>query len=245
MNLKSITANSDKGPHLNINEDKVFYNLKDNLFMILDGFGGSGVGDIAVTDIANDIDKMYGNLTVDLDSTLPFFYSAKYLLEVNALVNAIISSNEILYKKNMTKEFSRRAGASAIVATIADSILSFISIGTCRVYLIRESRIEKILTEDSLEFLSDSNTSQNYKLIPSNAFGLYPDLNYQVREVRVQKGDKFLFLTDGVYSKLRDEELKDIANNKNTTTQNRIDEIFELSNSRGNLDNQSCLFLEY
>lgn len=145
----------------------------------------------------------------------------------------------------MTKEFSRRAGASSVIATVADSILSIISIGTCRAYLIRESRIEKIFTEDSFELLSDSNTDQTNKLIPSNAFGLYPDLNYQVKEIRLKKGDKYLFLTDGVYSKIRDEELKDIFSNENISTQKRIDETFELSNSRGNLDNQSCLLLEY
>lgn len=245
MNLKSITAYSDKGPHLNINEDKAFYNLKDNLYILLDGFGGSGVGDVAVNEIVSNIDKMYTSLSLDPDSTLPFYYSAKYLLEVNALINAILSTNEKIYKQNMSKEFSRRAGASSIIATVADSILSIVNIGSCRAYLIRESRIQKIFTEDSFELLSDSNIDKSHKLIPSNALGLYPDINYQVKEIRLQKGDKFIFITDGVYAKLRDEELKDIFSNENLSSQKRVDTVFELSNTRGNIDNQSCLLLEY
>lgn len=245
MKLKTITMNTDKGPYLNINEDNAFYNIKKELFIILDGFGGSGVGDETTNNLVKEIDKFYGTITDDIDATLPFFYSAKYLLETNALLNSILSSAKKLYESNMTKDFARRGGASGILASKCDSILNLVSIGNCRAYLMRESNIVKLFCEESFESLSDSSVELCHKSMPINAFGLYPDLSYQVKEVRISEGDKFLFVTDGVYTKLREEELKNTFSNENKKTQDRILEIFELSNKRGNLDNQTCMLLEF
>lgn len=245
MNLKTITMNTDKGPHLNINEDNAFYNIEKELFMVLDGFGGSGVGDETTDVLTKEINEFYGTITNDIDATLPFFYSAKYLLETNALLNSILSSAKKLYEKNMSKEFSQRGGASGILASKYDSILNIVSIGNCRAYLLRESNISKLFCEESFESLSDSSVELSHKSMPTNAFGLYPDLSCQVKEVRISEGDKFLFITDGVYTKIREEELKNTFSNENKSTQDRILEIFELSNKRGNLDNQTCMLLEF
>ena len=45
IQLKEYVALSSQGPFLQINEDMVDVDLSNNLFMLLDGFGGSGVGD--------------------------------------------------------------------------------------------------------------------------------------------------------------------------------------------------------
>ena len=45
IELKSYGLLSHQGPHLNLNEDYVEVDLANNLFMVIDGFGGSNIGE--------------------------------------------------------------------------------------------------------------------------------------------------------------------------------------------------------
>lgn len=245
MKIKSVTTHSDQGPYLKVNEDRVFYDIEKKIFAILDGFGGSGIGDKLTKNFEHELKEIYQNITLDKDATLPFFYSSRYLLEANALINSILSINEKMFKENMSKKSSERGGASAIMIAMSQNILNFVGVGNCRAYLIRESNIHKIILEDSFEFLSSSVNKLHLKSIPSNAFGLYSDVNYQVKEIKHKSGDKFIITTDGLYSNLRDEEFKNIFINENISSKERIESAFSLSNERGNMDNQSCMLLEF
>lgn len=44
MKLKSYAAKTHQGPYLEINEDGYEFDFENELYMILDGFGGSGIG---------------------------------------------------------------------------------------------------------------------------------------------------------------------------------------------------------
>ena len=46
MNLKTFSAESSPGPFLQVNEDAYDFDLINEVFLLLDGFGGSGVGDV-------------------------------------------------------------------------------------------------------------------------------------------------------------------------------------------------------
>ena len=83
------------------------------------------------------------------------------------------------------------------------------------------------------------------KNIPLSGFGLFPELHYQVREVRVSEGDQVIFLTDGVYGRLESQEIMSSIQKFSINTKIKIKELFELANNRGNLDNQTCMILEF
>ena len=57
--------------------------------------------------------------------------------------------------------------------------------------------------------------------------------------------DKVLLMTDGVYARLDEAELNSILSRPSVSVKNKIDELFDMSNSRGNLDSQSCMILEF
>lgn len=245
MELVNFSAESHQGPFLNVNEDSFAFDFDNEIFMIFDGYGGSNIGDKAVNDLQKNISKFYQNFIVDRDSTLPFFYSPKYLLEANALINAALFSHHGLYKENLTKDVSQRAGASGIIAVKSESIVSILHTGNCRAYLVRRGHIVPIFTDDSFQFLTRDRFESHLKNVPLSGFGLFPDLHYQVREVRVNKGDKIVFVTDGVYGRLENEEIESSIRKDTLNIKVKIQELFELSNARGNLDNQTCMILEF
>ena len=105
MNLKTFSAESSPGPFLQVNEDAYDFDLINEVFLLLDGFGGSGVGDVCVTNLKQNIKSFYTKFCADPDATMPFFYSPKYLLEGNAIVNSLLHAHDQLYKDNLKKEF--------------------------------------------------------------------------------------------------------------------------------------------
>lgn len=245
MKLKSFTAQSDQGPFLQINEDAYDFDIENDLFMLFDGFGGVGCGDIAVTQLKENIKKFYTQITADPDSTLPFFYSPKYLIEGNALVNAMLYTHDSLVRENFKKEIALRAGASGIFAAKAESVLTLSSVGNCIAYLYRRGSLKKIFIEDSFKFLSNDDYESHLKTMPLSGFGLFPDLYYQVKEIRLFEDDKVLLMTDGAYGRLNEDEIRDIISNPKIENKSKITELFSLSNSRGNMDNQSVMILEF
>ena len=123
--------------------------------------------------------------------------------------------------------------------------MTFVNIGNCRAYILRRGELTPIFTDDSFKFLAQDNFESHLKNIPLSAFGLFPDLHYQVREVRVTEGDKILMITDGVYGRVTEDELRACIAKYTLNIKHKIQELFSLANGRGNLDNQTCMVIEF
>lgn len=245
MYLKSINAQTEAGPVLQINEDGYDFDLNNHLYMLFDGFGGAGVGDRAVAKLKENLKKFFTKIAFDQNATLPFFFSPKFLIEGNALINSMLYCHELLYKDNLQKEVAQRGGSSAMLMVKSESILTLVSTGNCVAYIYRRGKLKKIFVEDSYLFLSDDDYDGHLKTIPLSGFGLFSDLYYQVKEVRIFEGDLVIAMSDGVYAKILEEELRDTLGRRNVNQKIKIQELLKLANERGNLDNQTAMILEF
>jgi len=245
IELKKFTYRTHQGPYLELNEDDVEVDLSNNLFMLFDGFGGSNSGDRAVRELKENIKKFYTKIGGDPDSTLPFYYSYKYLLEGNALLNSMHYAHKILKDQNGEKELSSRGGASAVIGALDDNILTISSTGNCMAYLFKEGHLEVIIPPDTISYFSYDHYQRHFHTAPLSGFGLFDDLHLTVREVKLAKGDAFVFLSDGVFSRLEKTELIFTLNKHNASDEEKIDDLFDMANERGNLDNQSALILQF
>lgn len=234
-----------QGPHLNLNEDLVEADLVNNLFMLIDGFGGSNIGDRAAMMIKDTLKRSYTKISVDPDATLPFFYSHKYLIEGNALINAFYNAHQNVTKENETKSLDNRGGGSVIAAAIAENILTMVSTGNCVAYLYRKGHLSLEVLPDSLSSLSRDSYQSHLHSVPMSGIGLFEDLHYTVRELKVSEGDVVIMLTDGAYSRLSMDEIKYTVEKNLESELDAIKELFKLSNDRGNLDNQSAIILQF
>lgn len=245
MELKSYAAKSHQGPYLQINEDGVEVDLLQKLYMVFDGFGGSHIGDKTVQFLKEQIKRFYGKIGGDPEATLPFFYSHKYLLEGNALINSMQYAHSLLKKENMAKPMHERGGASALVIVESENILTLVSTGNLSAWLYRRGKLSRLILPDSMETLASDMHERSFYTAPLSAFGLFDDLSLKTSELRAQEGDKLVVLTDGAYARLGEEELRYILERKMGSDLDRIQELFRLVNSRGNLDNQTCLLLNF
>lgn len=245
MRLKAYAAQTHQGPYLQVNEDGYDFDFENEMFMIFDGFGGSGIGDKAVETLKQEIKTFYTQISDDPNATMPLYYNPKNLLEGNAIINSIMNAHINLLKVNSEKPVNQRAGASSIIATKADSILILIGVGNCSAYHLRNGKISKLIHEDTFQYLSKDQFDLKFRTTPLNAVGMYPELGYQMKEVRLAEGDIVVLLTDGVYAHLNEDELLYILNKAAPDFQEKINSLLKLSNSRGNTDNQTAMILEF
>lgn len=245
MRLKSYAAQTHQGPYLQVNEDGYEFDFENNLFMIFDGFGGSGVGDQAIETLKSEIKSFYTNLSDDPNATMPLYYNPRNLLEGNAVLNSLMNAHNNLFKLNQQRPVNQRAGSSLIIAARAESVMVMVGVGNCCAYHYRQGHLSKIILEDSFKFLSKDKFDLKFRTLPMTALGMYPELGYQMREVRIIEGDKILMMTDGIYAHLSEEEILHHLNKPSSDSQQRLNSLLKLSNSHGNVDNQTAVILEF
>lgn len=245
IELKSYGMQSHQGPHLNLNEDLVEADLVNNLFMVVDGFGGSNIGDRAAMMIRDSLKRSYTKIAIDPEATLPFFYSHKYLIEGNALINALHNAHQVINRDNETKSLNSRGGGSVIALAVAENIVTLVSTGNCVAYLYRKGHLSIEVLPDSLANLSRDLYQSHLHSVPMSGVGLFEDLHYTVRELKITDGDIIILLTDGAYSRLSTDEIKYTIEKNLESELDAIKELFKLSNDRGNLDNQSAIVLQF
>lgn len=245
IELKSYGLLTHQGPHLNLNEDLAEADLVNNLFMLIDGFGGSNIGDRAAMIIRDSLKRSYTKIANDPESTLPFFYSHKYLIEGNALINALNVAHQNMTRENESKPMNNRGGGSVVSAALAENILTLVSTGNCGAYLYRKGHLTTEILPDSMRSLSRDRFTSHLHTVPFSGVGLFEDLHYQVKELKIADGDIILLLTDGVYARLLESEIKYTVEKFHENELEIIKELFKLSNDRGNLDNQSAIILQF
>lgn len=245
MRLKSYAAKTHQGPYLQVNEDGYDFDFENELYMIFDGFGGSGVGDKAVAKLKTEVKNFYSQISDDPNATMPLYYNPKNLLEGNAIINSLMNAHMNLLRSNQDVSVNKRAGASTVVAVKAESVLILVGVGNCAAYHFRQGNLTKVIHEDSFKYLSGDSTPSHFKNSPMNALGMYPELGPQVREIRISEGDKFLLVSDGVYNSVDEAEILYHLNKAAPDSQERINSLLKLSNTRGNLDNQTAMILEF
>jgi serine/threonine protein phosphatase PrpC len=245
MRLKAYAAQTHQGPYLQINEDVYDFDFENELFMVADGFGGSGIGDRAVDKLKNEIKSYYTQISDDPNATMPLYYNPRNLLEGNAILNSMMSAHQNLLRANSEKPVNQRAGASALVAVKAESLMVLVGVGNCCAYHFRKGVLSKVIVEDTFQFLSKDQFEPRFRTTPMNAFGMYQELGYQLKEVRLAEGDKIILLTDGVYAQINEEELLYTLNKSSPDANERVNSLLKLSNSRGNTDNQTAMILEF
>lgn len=245
VEIKSYFAKSDQGPYLNVNEDGVAVDLSNKLFMLFDGFGGANIGDETVSLLKDTIRRFFARIGGDPDSTLPFYYSPKFLLEANALINSIHYAHTLVKKSNEEKNLSNRGGASGIMALLSNNILTSISTGNCFSCLSRHGRTYHINRPDCFDPIFEDFSANHLYTTPLSGFGLFDDIHLQIEEIRLLPGDTFLAFSDGVYSRINDDDIKYFLSQPDLSNREKMEELFSLANKRGNLDNQSGILVRF
>lgn len=245
IRLKKYAAQTFQGPFFNINEDDYDVDIEKNLFCVFDGFGGSGIGDQGVALLKQSINRFFTRFGGDQDSTMPFYYNPKFLLEGNALVNAVHFGHKSLYELNSERSIATRAGASMVGVALSENTATIVSIGSCNGFLYRAGKISQVCNPETMGNFFQDQIVGRFPPPPLNGLGLFEELHLNISEWAIQEGDCLLLMTDGLYGYLGKGDILHSIERGSESLQDQVDEYLALANRRGNIDNQTAVILQF
>lgn len=163
------------------NQDNVLFSIGHRVFCVADGVGGVADGAHASEIVCREVRMMMQVAEPDFSSRLI------------AIRNALADANEVIYGLSAD---ARMGSTAAVLLFDPDDVTraGVVWVGDSRIYRIRHG-MPMLLTRDHR--LADKN-------LLTRAVGASSAVVSDARMVDVQKGDRFVICTDGVYSIVSD-----------------------------------------
>lgn len=240
---------SDVGQSRSHNEDCFAIDADHGLFLVADGMGGHGHGEVASqlaveairnAMLENDARSAGGN-SPSAEGIRPHAarLAAAFREAHNTVVHAMREDSTLL-----------GMGTTAVGCAIHDEIAAFAHVGDSRAYRLRDDDLE-LVTEDHTwvneqvmaGYLSaDQARSHPLKSVVTRAIGGDREIAVDVREIEVRDGDVYLLCSDGLNTMLSDRDIHDHLA-ADGTLEEMCHRLVDAANERGGLDNITVLVM--
>lgn len=209
-----------------------------DIYMVLDGIGGTSGGEIASRTAAEKVIEYYKDHVNDMQS----------IAEV--LKMAVKYANRCVYEMNKQNKTYKDMGTTISLLYVEGNEGYHISIGDTRIYEILEDKIEQITEDDTyVNALVKDNiiSKEEAKTHPERhvllrALGVTKSINFEVNKLDNMYSRRFLMCTDGLTGANTDEEIFDCINGSD---RDKIcTNLINLANDKGGHDNTTVMYIE-
>ena len=238
MKTFSIT---DIGQKRSSNQDYVFSSEQPignlpNLFIVADGMGGHKAGDYASRYTVETLEKLIRESTLSEPAAI--------------IESAVKQANTMLLEEANHHEEMKGMGTTLVICTIHDNVLTVANVGDSRLYLIND-KIRQLSKDHSLveEMVRlggiKAEEARNHpdKNIITRAIGVKEDVEPDIYEYRLKKGDIILMCTDGLSNMVEDEDMFNIVKGSRDVVE-AVQMLIEKANSNGGRDNIGVVLAE-
>jgi PPM family protein phosphatase len=247
----TFVGQTDTGRVREHNEDTIATDPDVGLLVLADGMGGYNAGEvasgIAVKTITNLVRE--GLLREDLGSidrgtglTRPSI----------VLRDAITRANKIIYQTARSQAECEGMGTTVVAALFYDNRISIAHVGDSRLYRQRGSQIAQVTMDHSLlqelvdrGFYSpeEAQRAANKNYV-TRALGVEPQVEVEVQEHPVDKGDIFILCSDGLSDMVEDEDIRLTISTFGANLDTVAKQLIQLANENGGRDNVSVVLAQ-
>lgn len=237
------SALTDIGMKRSTNQDAIYANVAKHLFIVADGMGGHNGGDIA------------SQMAVEI---IPEHIIANYDKEVALLQEeAVRVANDAIRKRGLGDKKLEGMGTTVVSHLFRGTNLYISNVGDSRSYLINNNNIYQLTRDHSLvqEKLNlgfydrEQACNDPQKNVLVRTVGFEPEIEIDTYTYKVHRGDLFITCSDGLHSKVSDEDIlhctKKFVPNPQEADQNSLDNLVhflvDLANKNGGQDNISVI----
>ena len=253
MSLKGKLAHvecTDVGKVRDHNEDAIGSQPDIGLWVLADGMGGYNAGEVAsgiavktILDMVTEACKR--EKRGDIES------STGYMRQTIVLRDAIHRANKVINQTAQSQPQCEGMGTTLVASLFYDNRVSIAHVGDSRMYRLRGNRFEQITMDHSLlqelvdrGFYSQEeaqrSTNRNYV---TRALGVEANVEVEVQEIEVQKGDFFLMCSDGLPDMVEDEDIHLTISTFNNDVRTVGEQLIKLTNDNGGRDNVSVILV--
>ena len=249
----SYQAVTDVGRKRKGNEDSLFVNAEQSLFVVADGMGGHAAGEVAsrlAVDAINEFVCLTGD---DEEITWPYGLDETISYDGNRLKTAIRFANRKVLEA--TKEKSEYEGmATTVAAVLVDGDVANLGhVGDSRIYLLRDAKITQLTIDHSWVneqivggmISPDQARSHPLRNVVTRALGGKNDLQVDMKVHKIEPGDILLLCSDGLTTMMADDEIARVAGEAKGDVEKAARGLVAAANARGGEDNITVVMLRF
>ena len=209
-----------------------------DIYMVLDGIGGTSGGEIASRTAAEKVIEYYKEHMQDMANI------------EDVLKMAVKYANRCVYEMNKQNKTYKDMGTTISLLYVDGNDGYHISIGDTRIYEVLADKIEQITEDDTyVNALVKDNiiSKEEAKTHPERhvllrALGVTKSINFEVNKLENMYGRHFLMCTDGLTGANTDEEIFECINSSEKTS--ICTNLINLANDKGGHDNTTVMYIE-
>ena len=234
INNWQTTGLTDKGNVRSRNEDSLYLNDEQRIWVVADGAGGHANGDLA----SQATTKAFHHYTM----------TGRIGSDARQVSNLLQNVNRQLIEM---QEKSGQVSASTVSVVISnDQSLVCLWSGDSPIYRLRDNRFVRLTQDHNREevFIQQGFTAKECEQIPhaqhlTQALGASEFLCLQTRIVDVYPSDCILICSDGITKELRDDEIYSIMQEYRYSSKHLSHELQSRTLERGARDNTTALVI--
>jgi len=246
-------AISDVGKKRKGNEDSLYLNPEQRLFVVADGMGGHAAGEIASKVAVDAINEFVCLTGGDEEITWPFGLDENISYDGNRLKTAIRHANRKVLEA--TKEKTEYEGmATTVAAVLVDGDVANIGhVGDSRIYLLSEDEFTQLTSDHSWVneqiqsgvISPDQARSHPLRNVVTRALGGRADLAVDMQTRKMQEGDVLLICSDGLTTMVSDEDIERVLREAEGDVEKGASDLVAAANERGGEDNITVVLLKF
>jgi len=241
---------TDTGKVREHNEDTIAVDPDIGLLVLADGMGGYNAGEvasgIAVKTIVNLVKEQVEREDLNVQDR-----DAGLSRPTIILRDAIQRANKIIYQTARTQPQCEGMGTTVVAALFFDNRITIAHVGDSRLYRQRAGadKLEQVTMDHSLlqelvdrGFYSaeEAQRAANKNYV-TRALGVEPNVEVEIQEVPVFKGETFILCSDGLSDMVEDEDIHLTINTFSANLDTVAKQLIQLANDNGGRDNVSVV----
>jgi protein phosphatase len=238
---------SDKGRVRENNEDNLFYDEKQGLFIVSDGMGGHQAGEVAsrivVSVLPPMIEKLAAGIKESTQSKEPY---------QRVLRDAILQLSQDLRDESKGQAGLQGMGATVVVVWVLDQRAHMAYMGDSRIYLLRKGRLTQVSNDHSVVALLLRHrqiTEEEAKDHPargrlSRYVGMEGDTFSDQRTIVMFEGDRLLLCSDGLTGMVSDDHIEKVLREYQDPDK-ACKVLIRMANEAGGKDNITAIIINF
>jgi len=235
------------------NEDNLVLLPEQNLFVVADGMGGHGFGEVASQISVDTLGSFFKDTNDDADATWPFKPDKELSYEENRVVAGMKLANRNIFETAQADTRYKNMGTTIVGVHWANEKAIIGHVGDSRCYRIRSGEIT-LLTEDH-SLLNDYKKIQaltpeeeaafQYKNIIVRALGMKEAVLVDVSTQDVEEGDILLLCSDGLSGEVTDEAMLELVKQHIDDLDSAVQALIKSACDNGGKDNVTVILMRY
>jgi protein phosphatase len=240
---------TDVGQRRKNNEDALFLDDNQQLYVVADGMGGHQAGEVAsgmVVETLWEYIKRFDdeNEVEELEDP-----DASLSKEANRLLSGIYLANKSVFQAAQGKEDYQGMGSTVSSVYFTANTLIAANVGDSPIYLVHDGSIEQlsvphtVLAEQAaLDPEGAQQLGGEFKHMLTRAMGVEETVKADISEIQCFKGDILVISSDGLTETVDKEEIHEVV--KKERPEKACRTLVNMANDRGGKDNITVIVLK-